>query len=346
MAGMIRKGDTFSRMTASVGAVETNGIKGVAATLQMYMAKLQGPAIQQAMNEIATAVAAMEFERFTNEGKAPLFGIDQAWEPDSDDWYNWKANNGYETGVLRFTNNLMHAAVDPLMVPIGEKGMRVHFRPVVTGESKTDYGLMNHWGSGRSNVPRPWVTITPEFRKLAMKIMEAHILPTANEVQKAVQGTRDKYSYGDRADIPKVNVQKYIRKGRPKVNKQYDASVANMEKNVSTELNATKTAGEIRGGVIGSTKKDFTTEAASLAKAKKILGSASQAHYVRVQRSLESHLISLKGQGDKALQSTELTKRLMSEFTITQHQIDQMLANTAEAAINRSSRAADGFTRP
>lgn len=327
-----------SRVSASI---QTDGISELAVTLKMYQARLTGPVIRQAQQEIATAFATMEYERFISDGAAPLFGINNKWEPASDAWVNWKVSKGYAKGTLRFTNELMRAATHPTVTPTGTKAMRISI------DSPT-YGILHQEGMARNGIKREWVTITPEFRAIAVQIMEAFIIPGRSEIKQARADVRSQYGH---KRIREPQLKKYEAKKR-ELPKKYEASKKKSQQNLKEELNYPTSHVDLGNGLVMADIRTPRSPLSDFTKKSGVLMGSSYKKIDEVHASITKHQSQIiaefkTGKISANQMDYELAKRVASETNIGRMDVPGLVKIQREFnKPSRSSRAADGFTRP
>jgi len=151
-------------------------LQNVAVKLQMYSAALKNTL--PALSQIEELFIVMEEERFLNYGAAPSFGIPEQWEPLADSTIYSKQGYGGDRPLVNF-GYLHAAAVAPTIVNT-LKGATITIDPRKHGAPENysrnkDYGYFHQTGDNESGIIREIITITPEFKLAALKIMQSYI---------------------------------------------------------------------------------------------------------------------------------------------------------------------------
>lgn len=179
--GLVRRGGNISGVRG--GADTTFSIDGestVSAKLQVLAAKLKNP--EPVLNEIKNLFEEMEAQRFSDGGPAPEFGISESWQSNSPEYAATKSDER----VLVNYGFLEDAATHPEWQTVGQKGLRAIIDPrnsikrnpsvfKAYGWTVGNYGYLHQTGTARHGVKREFVTITEEFRKLSVELMDLYL---------------------------------------------------------------------------------------------------------------------------------------------------------------------------
>jgi len=132
------------------------------------------------LNEMVLLFGEMEYERFSNNGASPTFGITTRWKPlAAKTLYNRRSQGITSEQPLKAFHFLMQAATSPSVKRFGKKAIEMEVD--VTKRRNMPQGYLNSYGDnyaifhqeGWGNNPRrPIVTITPQFRKMVREMTE------------------------------------------------------------------------------------------------------------------------------------------------------------------------------
>jgi hypothetical protein len=241
--GLVRRGGNISGLRTSADTTfSVDGESTITAKLQMLAAKLKNP--QPVLNEIKNLFETMEAQRFSNGGAASEFGISDHWQENAD---RTILDKGHDTVLVNY-GFLEDAAVHPEWQTVGQKGLRAIIDPrnsikkdpsvfKAYGWTVGNYGYRHQMGTSRGGIKREFVTITEEFRKISVELMDLYLdLNKAGEnpeVQKTAKHT-EKFKKEAKIRTAKhrsENAETFKSKHKPKEQNTENSSIFSAQQN-------------------------------------------------------------------------------------------------------------------